>query len=291
MTTANALYASNPLTLDGTERVVLDQASGPTGGALAQAIANLFKNRKGTDLASAATVNLGAAVGEYFHITGTTAITAFDNVPAGITRLVVFGGILTLTYDATAMVLPTSANITTASGDCAIFVSEGSGNWRCVLYDRFSGAPLKGVDIHGLTLKDPPLGADEIVLADSASSWVLAKTTIDDLRAMLLKPNVQIVAAAATVTPTFSDDMVRITAQNAALDLANPNGTAVDGWGIAFEIEDDGTSRAITWDTQYRGIGGTLPAATVAGKKMMFGALYNAADTKWDVPLPVAQET
>jgi hypothetical protein len=104
-------------------------------------------------------------------------------------------------------------------------------------------------------------------------------------------PNAQNVTSASTITPTFSNDIVRATAQAAALALANPTGTAVDGWGIVFELKDNGTARSLSFDTQYRGIGGTLPTTTVAGKRMIFGAIYNAADTKWDVILPVAQET
>jgi hypothetical protein len=142
MTTPNELYVANPLTLDGTERLVGQQAGGTSGGMLTKAIADLFNGTKGADIASAGTTNIGAATGMFVHVTGTTTITAFDNVAAGILRIVVFTGILTLTYDATALILPTAANITTAAGDCAIFVSEGSGHWRCVSYDRASGQAL-----------------------------------------------------------------------------------------------------------------------------------------------------
>ena len=96
----------------------------------------------GTALASAATVSIGAATGEYLHITGTTTITAFDTVQAGTLRHLVFNGILTLTYNATSLKLPTSANITTAVGDTAFFRSEGSGNWKCVGYLKNDGTSL-----------------------------------------------------------------------------------------------------------------------------------------------------
>lgn len=97
---------------------------------------------KGADLASAATVNIGAATGEYLNITGTTTITAFDTVQAGTERTVRFTGALTLTHNATTLILPTAANITTTAGDVAIFRSEGSGNWRCVSYMRADGSSL-----------------------------------------------------------------------------------------------------------------------------------------------------
>lgn len=110
--------------------------------ATVQQVADAYKGTKGTDLASAATVNLGAATGNIVHITGTTGITAFDTVQAGVARTVVFDDALTLTHDATSLILPGGANITTAAGDTARFVSEGSGNWRCLAYSRKSGQPV-----------------------------------------------------------------------------------------------------------------------------------------------------
>lgn len=96
-------------------------------------------------------------------------------------------------------------------------------------------------------------------------------------------PNVQAVVSAGTVTPTFANDLVTITAQAAALTLANPTGTAIPGLGLVIRIKDDGTARAITWGTQYRGIGVTLPATTVAGKTTYVAMIFNSTDTAWDV--------
>jgi hypothetical protein len=91
-------------------------------------------NAKGSDIASAATTDIGAATGEFVDVTGTTTITALGTIAAGIVRTVRFTGALTLTHNATSLILPGSANITTANGDCAQFRSLGSGNWKCVNY-------------------------------------------------------------------------------------------------------------------------------------------------------------
>lgn len=99
---------------------------------------------QGADVASAATTNIGAGTGRNVNVTGTTTITAFDNVAAGIERVTTFTGILTLTYDATKMILPGLANIVTAAGDAATWLSLGSGNWRCTDYQRAAVAPLPG---------------------------------------------------------------------------------------------------------------------------------------------------
>lgn len=96
-------------------------------------------------------------------------------------------------------------------------------------------------------------------------------------------PNVQAVTSAATVTPTFTNDSVKVTAQAVALNLANPTGTAVDMWGMVIRIKDNGTARAITYGTQYRGIGFVLPATTVLGKTLYMSMIWNTEDSKWDV--------
>lgn len=102
-------------------------------------------------------------------------------------------------------------------------------------------------------------------------------------------PSIQSVTSAATVTPTFSDDLVKITAQAAGLTLANPTGTAIDGLGMTIRIKDNGTARSISTGSQYRSVGVTIPPTTVVGKTLYLGMIYNADDTKWDV-VSVAQE-
>jgi hypothetical protein len=107
------------------------------------ALAPNYTGVKASNIASAATVNIGAATGDYMHVTGTTTITAFDTIAAGIERTLVFDGILTLTHSAN-LILPRDVNITTAVGDTVVFKSEGSGVWRCVSYDRKDGTALAG---------------------------------------------------------------------------------------------------------------------------------------------------
>lgn len=99
---------------------------------------------QGTDIASATTTNIGAATGNYVNVTGTTTITGLGTVQAGTRRIVRFSGALTLTHNATSLILPSSANITTVSGDVAHFISLGSGNWKCVSYTRQDGTALVG---------------------------------------------------------------------------------------------------------------------------------------------------
>lgn len=121
----------------------------------------------------------------------------------------------------------------------------------------------------------------------AAMKTLLSLTVGTDIPAR--NPSIQSVASSATVTPTFADDSVIITAQAAGLTLANPTGTAVDEWGISIRIKDNGTARSIAYGTQYRTLGVTLPTTTVISKTLRLGIIFNNADTKWDV-VAVAQE-
>lgn len=94
-------------------------------------------------IASAATTDIGAQEEAYLTVSGTTTITAFGTVRTGTVRFLRFSGALTLTHNATSLILPGAANITTAAGDTAVFVSEGSGNWRCLAYQRAAYAPVR----------------------------------------------------------------------------------------------------------------------------------------------------
>jgi hypothetical protein len=132
-------------------------------------------------------------------------------------------------------------------------------------------------------------GSGDLLASDNLSDVESVSTARGNLGAKASAPSVQSVTSSATVTPTFSDDMVKITAQAAGLTLANPTGTAVPGWGMAIRIKDNGTARSISYGTQYRAIGVTLPTTTVVNKTLYLGLIYNADDTKWDV-IAVAQE-
>lgn len=118
---------------DGTGEIHLNATTNIiTADCQSLQIGGVAASGQGSAIASAATVNLTAATGEYVHITGTTTITAIT-LTQGIERTVVFDGALTLTNDA-SLLLPGSANITTAAGDTAVFRGEAAGVVRCIDY-------------------------------------------------------------------------------------------------------------------------------------------------------------
>lgn len=181
--------------------------------------------------------------------------------------------------------------------NASVYVSEGTANadtqWTCS-----TNAPIM-VGSTSLTWAQFVSGSytDENA-RDAIGAALVAGTNItitvndgaDTITIALDRtPQIQSVSSSATVTPTFANDQVNITAQAAGLTLANPTGTAVDGAGLSIRIKDNGTARAISYGTQYRAIGVTLPTTTVISKTLYLGLIFNNADTKWDV-VAVAQE-
>lgn len=90
----------------------------------------------------------------------------------------------------------------------------------------------------------------------------------------------------STATLTINSDLQDlgvITAQAAALTIASPTGTPIQGQKLIFRIKDNGTARGITWNAIFRVIGTTLPTTTTINKTTYVGCIYNSTDTKWDV--------
>jgi len=136
----------------------------------------------GANIASATTTTIGTfASGNIAHITGTVAITSFGVSTTGTRRALVFDSALTITHNATSLILPNGTNITTIAGDVAEFECEDGalGYWRLISYSNMASL------IHSATSKTIPIDADEIVITDSASSFVIKKLTWANLKSSL----------------------------------------------------------------------------------------------------------
>ena len=100
---------------------------------LTLALLDRVQFKKGADIASASALTLGTD-GNYFDVTGTTPITSISAVGVGAVIKLHFDSALTLTHNATDLILPGGANITTATGDEAEFIEYATGDWRCTSY-------------------------------------------------------------------------------------------------------------------------------------------------------------
>lgn len=92
-------------------------------------------------VASAATVDITASGA--FTVSGTTTITAFT-VVAGSRRRLIFSGALTLTHNATSLILPGGANIVTAAGDCLDLVAHATNQVTVTQFTPKSGVGAVG---------------------------------------------------------------------------------------------------------------------------------------------------
>jgi len=132
----------------------------------------LFSQGTPQNLASAATTDIGAQNTVLLNITGMTSITSFGTNYNG-PRYLRFDGVLTLTHNATTLILPGGANITTAAGDSAIVVPNGTpaNGWRVVGYQRNSGSLFaSGAGQTTAALTDAGLRGATLRLSDTGNS-------------------------------------------------------------------------------------------------------------------------
>lgn len=84
---------------------------------------------EGSAVASAATLTLGNQYDyDFFHVTGTTTITALAGNQARVT--LVFDGACILTHGASSLILMGAVDYLTVAGDVFVFLNDGSNVWR-----------------------------------------------------------------------------------------------------------------------------------------------------------------
>lgn len=184
---------------------------------------------KGTDIASAATINLDTASGNFVHVTGATTITAIT-LASGAERTVVFDGALTLTHNATSLILPGARNILTSAGDSMLVRGDGAGNARVVSYQRASDIP--GI-VNGL--KGAAIASAATVNLDSTTGNFVHLTGSTAITAITI--------AAGTEREVYVDAAPLLT--NGA-NLALPTGANIQAAaGDVFRVRGDGSGKAV----------------------------------------------
>lgn len=104
-------------------------------------------------------------------------------------------------------------------------------------------------------------------------------------------PRISRIVSSATPNPdSDSTDQYEITALAVGATFGSPLGSPVDGQKLIIRIKDNGTAQSLSWNAIYRAIGVTLSTATVLGKTLYIGFIYNITDTKWDA-VALAQES
>ena len=214
-----------------------------------------------TDLASAATTDIGAVNTQNIRITGTTTITSFGTAASG-RRQLRFAGALTLTHNATSLILPGGSNITTAAGDTAVAVSLGGGNWVVTDYQFASG----DIVARAGSLRSQLSGAattGQVVLGNGTARLFYDGTTFDlngPLRANGGLVGINLGTSVNTTSGT-SVDFTGIPA-NVRRVTVMLNGVSTNG--TSPQIIQLGTSGGITasgYDSVGTGYGNTITSA------------------------------
>jgi len=166
--------------------------------------------KQGDDVASATNMTLGD--GNYFDITGTTAITSIASKGIGSRILLQFDAILTLTHHATNLILPGAANITTAAGDIAEFYEYASADWRCISYTRKAG--VDGFTAAGDSGSSQPIadgntltiaGGDGVATVASATDTLTVSADLKSNGGLVIESNeIAVDLGASSITNTLA---------------------------------------------------------------------------------------
>jgi len=261
-----------------------------------------FDEAKGANVASASTTTIWVTDGNFVHITGTTTITSFGTAAqAGIERTIVFDGALTLTHNATSLILPTGANITTAAGDTAIVRAETTANARVIAYLRKDGSALAGgytpSASNALSGSVIQMVNNTVVTSTTGTTAIPEDDTIpqntegDEYMTQAITPNnssntliIQVVCHVSNATNTelaaalFQDSTANALA--AGKDEPGAGGTMQ---GIVFTHKmTAGTTSATTFKVRAGGAAGTTTFNGEGGNRR-FGGVLASSITIWEI--------
>lgn len=97
-------------------------------------------------------------------------------------------------------------------------------------------------------------------------------------------PRVVSITSSTTPTPNCdTTDQYNITALAGAATFGAPTGTPSGGQKLIIRIKDNGTARALSFNSVFRFSSDlTAPTTTIISKTMYLGFIYNSTDSKWD---------
>ena len=208
-----------------------------------------FTLQEGAAIASAAALTPGLD-GNFWHVTGTTGITSIASITGAGPLFFVFDGVVTITHNATSLILATGANFTTVAGNLLCVMHEGSGNYRELF--RIPGATLTGLTsiqmirktadqtltqssttLQNVTTLLAALAANEVVMFHVRILHTAASATADIKFAFTIP-------AAATLSWNFASGMQWTAADTANLtvDISTSGGSEPWGGGSASRTTD-----------------------------------------------------
>jgi len=170
--------------------------------------------------------------GEYHDITGTTTITSLEAVRVGTLKRLHFDSTLTLTHDASNLVLPNGKNITTSAGDEAEFIEYSTGDWRCLRYMRYE-YPLSNTHDHGY---DASLAA-WTVATDYVVDQVVQSTTPDGIFYFKCTTAGTSHASTEPVWPTRDGDTIAEATGTVVWEAIDGSGGNIEAYSLASSVK------------------------------------------------------
>lgn len=236
-------------------------------------------------LASATTTDLGTATSNNVLITGTTTINSFGT-SASLSNpiyFIQFSGILQLTYNATSMILPGAANITTAAGDSAMveFINA-LGYWRMIAY--FSNA--SGGALGTAASQNIGTSGANVPLLNGNNVWSgserFQKQTWGDTSSFGV--------VGANVTPDFANGNFFEVTASIPINIKNALNVQPNQNGV-FIVNQNVGGLTMTWDTAYKSPGGiaAVNLSGVNGARDVFA--YFAYSSSFIVITPILNPT
>ena len=264
LTTARAIYGNN---FDGSAALtqIIASTYGGTGNGFTKFSGPTTAERTFTLPDATATIlTSNAAVTIAQGGTGQTTASAAFNALSPITStgdLILGNG----TNSATRLAIGASTYVLTSNGTTASWAAPSGGGGT-------PGGSNTQVQFNNSS-------------AFAGSSAITLTTTTATSSALRVNPRVNNPSnGTSPLNPDISAyDIYAYTALSGSLTINAPTGTPVDGNKLIFRFLDNGTARALTWDTTYTAIGVSLPTTTVASKTTYVGCIYNANNTRWDV--------
>lgn len=259
-----------------------------------QAVVRKYLASVATPMASATTVDLSTADGYYVNITGTTTITGLGTEAAGIQYLLRFSDVLTFTHNATSLIIPNGANVTTAAGDIALMISEGSGNWRCISYEKAGYINGPATDLKSATTvvnvgaaTAPSTGQVLMATSSTAATWqtlgatgvYLGATNIFTKNQSVASTSLTSTSNSVAVDASLSNNFEHTLTEDTT--IANPT-NMTSGMQLFFRFKQHASSaKTLAFDTKFKfSSTDTHTMPTGASAVAVMACYYCAADDR-----------
>lgn len=161
------------------------------------------------------------------------------------------------------------APILRPKGTSKVTIQNGSDTTKAIAFDTSN---VTSGQTRNVALPD----ADILVAGQGALAQTFSGARIN--------PRLSTTVTTSPLAPSVATaDLYTVTALANTMVINAPGGTPVDGNRLRFRFKDNGTPQTLTWNAIFRAMGTTIPTTTVANKTLYVEAVFDSADTKWDV--------